>query len=129
MAKGKPAAAGKKKAAPGKATVRTFPAQANIDWPYRMYDPQGREEYDRLTRLHTAKGTKKLRPYELHLLQKHFPNQDRKYIADNKNAAQARKKARKAAAPGLEPVRSDESDACEATDVVFKRREAKKVLL
>ena len=41
MAKGKPAAAGKKKAAPGKATVRTFPAQANIDWPYKMYDPQG----------------------------------------------------------------------------------------
>ena len=129
MAKGKPAAAGKKKAAPVKATVRTFPAQANLDWPYRMYDPHGRQEYDRLTKLHTTKGTKKLRPYELHLLQKHFPNQDRKYIADNKKAAQARKEARKAAAPGLAPVRSDESDACEATDVVFKRREAKKVLL
>ena len=56
MAKGKPAAAGKKKAAPGKATVRTFPAQANIDWPYKMYDPQGREEYDRLTKLHKTFG-------------------------------------------------------------------------
>jgi hypothetical protein len=129
MAKGKLAAAGKRKAAPVKAAVRTFPAQANIDWPYKMYDPQGREEYDRLTRLHTAKGTKKLGKYELHLLQKHFPNQDRKYIADNKKAAQVRREARKAAAPGLAPVRSDESDACEATDVVFKRRAANKVLL
>ncbi len=128
MAKGKPAA-GKRKGAPVKATVRTFPAQANLDWPYRMYDPQGRQEYDRLTKLHTTKGTKKLQPYELHLLQKHFPTQDRKYIADKEKAAQARKQERKAAAPGLTPVRSDESDAGEATDVVFKRKAANKVLL
>ena len=80
MAKGKPAA-GKRNGAPVKVTVRTFPAQANLDWPYRLYDPQGRQEYDRLTKLHTSKGRKKLQPYELHLLQKHFPTQDRKYIA------------------------------------------------
>jgi hypothetical protein len=128
MAKGK-SAAGKRNGASVKVTVRTFHAQATLDWPYRLYDPQGRQEYDRLTKLHTTKGTKKLLPYELHLLQKHFPNQDRKYIADKNKAALARKQARKAAAPGLAPVRSDESDACEATDVVFKRREAKKVLL
>jgi hypothetical protein len=131
MAKGKPAA-GKRKGAPVKVTVRTFPAQANLDWPYRMYDPQGRQdsqEYDRPTKLHTTKGTKKLQPYELHLPQKHFPTQDRKYIADQEKAAQARKQARKAAAPGLNPVRSDDSDAGEATDVVFKRNAANKVLL
>ena len=130
MAKGKPAA-GKRNGAPVKVTVRTFPAQANLDWPYRLYDPQGRQEYDRLTKLHTSKGRKKLQPYELHLLQKHFPTQDRKYIADKEKAAKARKQARIAAAPGLTSVRSDESDACEleATDVVFKRKAANKVLL
>jgi hypothetical protein len=109
-----------------KATVRSFVAQANLDWPYTIYETQGRLEFDKLTKLSNSKGKNKLQPYQLHLLQKHFPVQDKKYVLEKAKATQTRKQARKAAAPGLTQMRNEDSDDGEVNQsAVFERKRRK----
>ena len=113
--------------ADGKATVRSFAAQANLDWPYTIYETQGRREFDRLTKSANGKGKNKLQPYQMHLLQKHFPNQDKKYVLEKAKATQKRKQARKAAAPGLTQMRNEDSEDGEANQsAVFERKPRRK---
>ena len=127
-------AAAKGKPAKGGSAVKqnSFPVQSNLDFPVCDYELKGRPHHQRLLSRHNSKGSKKLSPYELYLLQKHFPMAEKRWIAANAKASKARKAARgRQARAGLVPVgESDHDDGEEghATVTVFKRK-ASEVLL
>jgi hypothetical protein len=98
MRKPQPPAKGKRAAAAAKSTSSkvkavSFAAQSNIDFPLRTYADIGRKEMIRLTEHQNKKGKRKLSPYELFLMQTHFPSLEKKYIAEQTKAAAARRKA------------------------------------
>jgi hypothetical protein len=130
----KAAAKGKPQAAKRGSAVKqnSFPVQSNLDFPFCDYELKGRPHHQRLLYRHNNKGSKKLSPYELHLLEKHFPMAEKKWMAASAKASKARKAARgRQARSGLVPVgESDHDDGEEGDDTVpvFKRK-APEVLL
>ena len=123
--------------APAPAVVKVnFPAQAKFDYPDKDYEEKGRPCQSKLvdskrTSLSNGKG-KKLTGYEEYLLTKHFPAQEKKFLAAQKRAGDKRKAVRRVAneKAGLLPVDGEEdTDANDANDRVFKRRSPSKVLL
>jgi hypothetical protein len=103
MRKPQPPAKGKRAAAAAKSTsskvkVVSFASQSNLDFPFRTYADIGRKEMIRLTEHQNKKGKRKLSPYELFLMQTHFPSLEKKYIAEQTKAAATRRKAARRAA-------------------------------
>ena len=139
-------AAAKGKPAKGKPVKQnSFPVQSNLDFPLCDYESKGRPLHLKLLNRHNTKGSKKLSPYELHLLQKHFPMAEKKWMAASAKASNARKaKAsaarRRQARSGLVAVgESDHDDGEEGDgtvpdadsddDVPVFKRKASEVLL
>ena len=123
-----------KRAPAVKVKVTPFAVQSDHDYPYRLYEATGRDEYAKLAqRKQTKKGKgKMLTAYEEYLLTKHFPAQEKKFLAAQRKAGARRKEVRRAAieSAGLLPVEGEEdNDANEANNRVFKRRSPSKVLL
>ena len=111
-----------------------FPRMAREDYPDKDYEGKGRACQSKLA---DSKGTskgkgKKLTGYEEYLLTKHFPAQEKKFLAAQRKAGARRKEVRRAAieSAGLLLVEGEEdNDANEANNRVFKRRSPSKVLL
>ena len=124
----------KRKAPAGKVKATPFPYLAKHDYGYEIYETSGRDEYAKLAqRKQTKKGKgKMLTAYEEYLLTKHFPAQEKKFLAAQRRASDKRKAVRRVANEnaGLLPVDGEEdTDAIDANDRVFKRRSPSKVLL
>jgi len=121
---GKPAKARRGAAIKVKNKPIDFAAQSKLDYPFSTYEVDGRKLQEQLTERQNQKGgkAKKLSDYELYLLQKHFPSQEKKFVADQAKANATRRAARHAANKNAPLVTSD-SDA-----PVFSRR-TKGVLL
>ena len=122
-----------RKAAPAVVKV-PFPKMAKSDYPDEDYEEKGRQYQSKLADIkRTSKGKgKKLTGYEEYLLTKHFPAQEKKFLAAQRKAGAKRKEVRRAAieSAGLLPVEGEEdNDANEANNRVFKRRSPSKVLL
>jgi hypothetical protein len=125
-----------KKAPAGK--VKAFSDQSKYDYPYHVYEATGKDFYAKLgIRKQTKNGkAKKLSDYEEYLLTKHFPAQEKRFLAEQKSAGAKRKGARRAAiiraglVDEVEDVNKD-SDANDGNDSVkvFQRKAPSKVLL
>jgi hypothetical protein len=107
---------------------------AREDYPDNDYEGKGRAYQSKLADSKGAsKGKgKKLTGYEEYLLTKHFPAQERKFLAAQRKAGAKRKAVRRVANGnvGLLPVEGEEdTDANDANGRVFKRRSPSKVLL
>ena len=125
-----------KKAPAGK--VKAFSDQSKYDYPYRVYEATGKDFYAKLAiRKQTKNGkAKKLSDYEEYLLTKHFPAQEKRFLAEQKSAGAKRKGARRAAIirAGLVDEVEDENKDSDANDgndsvKVFQRKAPSKVLL
>ena len=121
-----------RKAAPAVVKVN-FPRMAKSDYPDGDYEENGRAVQSKLA---ASKGQgkkgKKRTDYEEYLLTKHFPAQEKKFLAAQRKAGARRKEVRRAAieSAGLLLVEGEEdNDANEANNRVFKRRSPSKVLL
>ena len=124
----------KRKAPAGKVKATPFPDLAKLDYGYEIYETSGRDEYAKLAqRKQTNKGKgKMLTAYEEYLLTKHFPAQEKKFLAAQKRAGDKRKAVRRVANEnaGLLPAEAEEdNDANDANDRVFQRKSPSKVLL
>ena len=122
---------------PAPAVVKVnFPAQAKFDYPDKDYEEKGRQYQSKLAdskRTSNGKG-KRLTDYGEYLLAKHFPSQEKRFLAAQKKAGAKRKEVRRVAneKAGLLPVAAeDENDADDApaNDRVFQRKSPAKVLL
>ena len=130
----------------GRATRKTapavvklnFPAQARLDYPDKVYEEKGRQCQSKLAdskRSSPSKGKgKKLTDYEEYLLTKHFPSQEKRFLAAQKKACAKRKEGRRVqnGKAGLLPVAAEdenEADDAPANDRVFQRKSPTKVLL
>ena len=124
--------AGSRKAAPAVVKVN-FPRMAKSDYPDRDYEENGRAVQSKLA---ASKGQgkkgKKLTDYEEYLLTKHFPAQEKKFLAAQRRAGDKRKAVRRVAneKAGLLIVEAEEdNDANDANDRVFQCKSPSKVLL
>ena len=109
----------------GKVKVSPFPVQSEIDYPYNSYETIGREDHAKLAdRKQKNKGKgKKLTAYEEYLLTKHFPAQEKRFLAQQKSACAKRKGARRDANRNVGLVDADENkDANDGNDRVFQRK-------
>ena len=125
-----------KKAPAGK--VKAFSVQSRHDYPDHAYEATGKDFYAKLAiRKQTKNGrAKKLTDYEEYLLTKHFPAQEKRFLAEQKSAGAKRKGARRAAIirAGLVDEVEDENKDSDANDgndsvKVFQRKAPSKVLL
>ena len=124
-----------RKAAP--AVVKApFPKMAKSDYPDEDYEEKGRQYQSKLAdskRTSNGKG-KRLTGYEEYLLTKHFPSQEKRFLAAQKKACAKRKEGRRVqnGKAGLLPVAAEdenEADDAPANDRVFQRKSPTKVLL
>ena len=98
----------------------SFPDQANLDHPYRLYETTGRESYARLAdRKQKGKG-RKLSAYEEYLLTKHFPAQEKSFLAQQKIACAKRKGARRDANRNVGLVEENAEEDKDASDRIFQ---------
>jgi hypothetical protein len=125
-----------KHAAKGKPAKRdsqnSFRAQSNLEFPFCDYELKGRPVHQKLLTRNTTKGAKKLSAYEQHLLEKHFPVAEKKWMVAKGAANKARSAARRQQAKQAGLVQVGESDV-DVEDVaasvpVFQRK-APEVLL
>ena len=81
-----------KRAPAGKVKVTPFAVQSDHDYPYRLYETTGREDYAKLAdRKQTKRGKgKMLSAYEEYLLTKHFPAQEKRFLAEQNSAGAKR---------------------------------------
>ena len=113
------AKAGKKRTAAPKAS--SFPAQAKNDFPFDIYERNGKPFYTKLEKRYKNKqGQNPLSPYELYLLQKHFPGQEKKF----NDAPKQGRGARSLRGPGLISLTQleDEAPALISKPLVFRRK-------
>ena len=124
-----------RKAAPAVVKV-PFPRMAKSDYPDEDYEEKGRQYQSKLAdskRTSNGKG-KRLTDYEEYLLTKHFPSQEKRFLAAQKKACAKRKEGRRVqnGKAGLLPVAAEdenEADDAPANDRVFQRKSPTKVLL
>ena len=124
-----------RKAAPAVVKV-PFPRMAKSDYPDEDYEEKGRQYQSKLAdskRTSNGKG-KRLTDYEEYLLTKHFPSQEKRFLAAQKSAGAKRKGARQSAnlKAGIVDVNADEdkdAPAKDANDRVFQLKSPSKVLL
>ena len=125
-----------KKAPAGK--VKAFSDQSRRDYPDHAYEATGKDFYAKLAIRKQTKNGKamKLTDYEEYLLTKHFPAQEKRFLAEQKSAGAKRKGARRAAIirAGLVDEVEDENKDSDANDgndsvKVFQRKAPSKVLL
>ena len=125
-----------RKAPAGKVKATPFPDLSQHDYPYRLYETTGRDDYAKLAdRKQTKRGKgKMLSAYEEYLLTKHFPAQEKRFLAEQNSAGAKRKEARRAAnikAGLVDEVEDENKDANDGNDsvTVFHRKSPSKVLL
>jgi hypothetical protein len=89
----------------------TFLAQAVMDYPFSTYETDGRKMNPKLT------------PYELYLVDKHFPPMEKKFNAYQNRANAARKRGRQEAIikAGLAPSPPSPSGSDAADAPIFSR--------
>ena len=119
-----------RKAAPAVVKVN-FPRQAKYDYPDQDYEEKVKPADSKRTS--RGKGTK-LTGYEEYLLTKHFPSQEKRFLAAQKKACAKRTEGRRVqnGKAGLLPVAAEdenEADDAPANDRVFQRKSPAKVLL
>ena len=126
----------KRRAPAGKVKATPFPDLAKLDYAYELYETTGRDDYAKLAdRKQTKRGKgKMLSAYEEYLLTKHFPAQEKRFLAEQKSAGAKRKGARRAAnikAGLVDEVEDENKDANDGNDsvTVFHRKSPSKVLL
>ena len=127
-------ATSKRRAPAGKVKATPFPDLAKLDYAYELYETTERDDYAKLAdRKQTKRGKgKMLSAYEEYLLTKHFPAQEKRFLAEQKSAGAKRKGARRAAnikAGLLKEVEDENKDANDGNDTVFQRKSPSKVLL
>ena len=113
-----------------------FPRMAREDYPDKDYEGKGRACQSKLAdskRTSRGKGTK-LTGYEEYLLTKHFPSQEKRFLAAQKKACAKRKEGLRVqnGKAGLLPVAAEdenEADDAPTNDRVFQRKSPTKVLL
>lgn len=100
----------------------TFLAQAVMDYPFNTYETDGRKMQERLTLLLTKRNPK-MTPYELYLVDKHFPAMEKKFNANQKRANAARRRGRQEAIikAGLAPSPPSPSGSDAADAPIFSR--------
>ena len=121
-----------RRAPSGKVKATPLSVQSDHDYPYRLYETTGRDDYAKLAdRKQTKRGMgKMLSAYEEYLLTKHFPAQEKRFLAEQNSAGAKRKGARRDANRSVGLVDADEDkDANDGNDRVFQRKSPTKVLL
>jgi hypothetical protein len=86
----------------------TFPAQAEIDYPQRLFQAQGSKMFASLQ--DRKKANKKLDKFEEYLVLKHFPKQQQTFNKEQKTAKEndAKQKSAEAAKKARKEHRSEE---------------------
>ena len=112
-----------------------YPSLSQQDHPYKDYEAKGRDIYAKLKQSNIGKSNK-LTDYQKYLLTKHFPAQEKRFLAEQKSAGAKRKGARRASIirAGLVDEVEDENKDSDANDgndsvKVFQRKAPSKVLL